>query len=103
VARVSRASGVSKRRRRRIKRGKPDIYTLRRQETSQLPLPIRYLRGVDVEFIRPGKPVDNTHIDSFNGSLRDECLNSKWFENLHDARKALQAWRRDDNELRPHS
>lgn len=62
-----------------------------------------YLRGIDVDFIRPGKPVDNAHIESFNGRLRDECLNSKWFESLDDAHKALQAWRRDYNEVRPHS
>jgi len=62
-----------------------------------------YLRGIDVDFIRPGKPVDNAHIESFNGRLRDECLNSKWFESLDDARKALQAWRWDYNEVRPHS
>ena len=50
-----------------------------------------------------GKPVDNAHIESFNGRLRDECLNAKWFESLDDARKALQAWRWDYNEVRPHS
>ncbi len=59
--------------------------------------------GIDVDFIRPGKPVDNAHIESFNGRLRDECLNAKWFESLDDARKALQAWRWDYNEVRPHS
>ncbi len=62
-----------------------------------------YLRGINVDFIRPGKPVDNAHIESFNGRLRDERLNSKWFESLDDARKALQDWRRDYNEVRPHS
>ena len=62
-----------------------------------------YLHGIDVDFIRPGKPIDNAHIESFNGRLRDECLNSKWFETLDDARKALQDWRRDYNEVRPHS
>jgi len=62
-----------------------------------------YLRGINVDFIRPGKPVDNAHIESFNGRLRDECLNSKWFESLDDARQALQAWRRDYNQVRPHS
>jgi putative transposase len=62
-----------------------------------------YLRGIDVDFIRPGKPVDNAHIESFNGRLRDECLNSRWFEGIDDARQALQAWRRDYNEVRPHS
>ena len=62
-----------------------------------------YLRGIDVDFIRPGKPVDNAHIESFNGRLRDECLNSKWFESLEDVRQTLQAWRWDYNEVRPHS
>jgi putative transposase len=57
----------------------------------------------DILIIRPGKPVDNAHIESFNGRLRDECLNSKWFESLDDARRALQDWRRDYNEVRPHS
>jgi putative transposase len=60
-----------------------------------------YFRGIDVDFIRPGKPVDNAHIESFNGRLRDECLNSKWFESLDDARKALQDWRRDYNVSEP--
>jgi putative transposase len=59
--------------------------------------------GIDVDFIRPGKPFDNAHIESFNGRLRDECLNSKWFESLDDARQALQDWRWDYNEMRPHS
>ncbi len=48
-------------------------------------------------------PVDNAHIESFNGRLRDECLNSRWFESVDDARQTLQAWRRDYNEVRPHS
>jgi len=52
---------------------------------------------------RWSKPVDNAHIESFNGRLRDECLNAKWFESLDDARKALQAWRWDYNEVRAHS
>lgn len=43
-----------------------------------------YFRGIDVGFIRPGKPVDNAHIESFNGRLRDEWLNWKWYESLDD-------------------
>ena len=62
-----------------------------------------YCRGIDVDFIRPGKPVDNAHIESFNGRLRDECLNSGWFESIDDARQVLQDWRRDYNQVRPHS
>ena len=62
-----------------------------------------YLHGIDLDFIRPGKPVDNAHIESFNDRLRDECLNSRWFESIDDARQTLQAWRCDFNEVRPHS
>ena len=62
-----------------------------------------YARGIRVDFIRPGKPVDNAHIESFNGRLRDECLNLNWFEALDGARETLQDWRRDYNETRPHS
>jgi putative transposase len=54
-------------------------------------------------FIEPGSPWENGYVESFNGRLRDECLNSKWFESLDDARQALQAWRWDYNEVRPHS
>jgi putative transposase len=62
-----------------------------------------YRKGVRLEFIRPGKPIENAYIESFNGRFRDECLNSKWFESLDDARHALQDWRWDYNEVRPHS
>lgn len=59
-------------------------------------------RGVTLRFIEPGKPVQNAVCESFNGRLRDECLNQHWFLNLHDARTILEGWRRDYNELRPH-
>lgn len=62
-----------------------------------------YFHDITVDFIRPGKPVENAHIESFNGRLRDECLNSQWFKSLDDARQAVQAWRCDYNEVRPHS
>ena len=62
-----------------------------------------YFHGIDIDFIRPGKPIDNAHIESFNGRLRDECLNSRWFHSVDDARQTLQDWRRDYNEVRPHS
>lgn len=58
---------------------------------------------IDVNFISPGRPMDNGLIESFNGRLRDECLNVNWFESLDDARRILQRWRRDYNETRPHS
>ena len=62
-----------------------------------------YLNGVELDFSRPGKPVDNAYIESFNGSFRDECLNVNWFLSIEDARDKIEAWRRDYNEWRPHS
>jgi len=58
---------------------------------------------VKLDFIRPGKPMENGYIESFNGRLRDECLNAELFSDLLDARTKLEAWRRDFNEHRPHS
>ena len=61
-----------------------------------------YANKVTMQFSRPGKPTDNAFIESFNGSLRDECLNVHWFADLTDAKQKLQAWRREYNESRPH-
>ena len=60
-------------------------------------------RGVKLDFIRPGKPVENAFIESFNGRLRDECLNVNQFVSLDDARTKIEAWRIDYNQHRPHS
>jgi putative transposase len=59
--------------------------------------------GVKLAFIRPGKPVENSYIESFNGRLRDECLNVEVFLDLADARRKLDKWRNDYNQRRPHS
>lgn len=59
--------------------------------------------GVHLDFIRPGKPTENGMIESFNGRLRDECLNCNEFESLDDARARIEAWRIDYNHERPHS
>ena len=61
-----------------------------------------YLRQVKLDFIRPGKPVENAYIESFNGKLRDECLNAHLFFSLADARRTLALWREDYNTHRPH-
>jgi putative transposase len=61
-----------------------------------------YQHGVQLQFIRPGKPVENAFIESFNGRLRDELLNGELFMGLLDARQKLEAWRRDYNQNRPH-
>lgn len=60
-------------------------------------------RGVKLCFIRPGKPVENVYIESFNGKFRDECLNEHWFTSLKDAQEKIEAWRKDYNRNRPHS
>jgi putative transposase len=59
--------------------------------------------SVKLNFIRPGKPIENAFAESFNGRLRDECLNTNWFMNLRHARGVIEAWRKDYNEVRPHS
>jgi putative transposase len=58
---------------------------------------------VTLQFIEPGKPVQNCFIESFNGRLRDECLNESWFVSLADAQQTIEAFRLDYNSARPHS
>ena len=62
-----------------------------------------YRQGIQLECIRPGKPVENGFIESFNGRLRDECLNVDVFFTLDDVREKLARWQVDYNGLRPHS
>ncbi|HYB98106.1 MAG TPA: transposase, partial [Candidatus Limnocylindrales bacterium] len=52
--------------------------------------------------IRPGKPTQNCYVESFNGRLRDECLNENWFASLREARIVIEGWRREYNTERPH-
>ncbi len=61
-----------------------------------------YHNKARVDFSRPARPTDNAHIESFNGALRDERLNVHWFETLAEAKREIEAWRREDNEVRPH-
>jgi putative transposase len=61
-----------------------------------------YHHGTRIDFSRPGKPTDNAFIETFNGSLRDECLNAHWFDTIDQAKKIIEAWRIDYNESRPH-
>jgi len=62
-----------------------------------------YQSGVRLAFIRPGKPNENAYVESFNGRLRDECLNEHWFLTLAHAQTAIEAWRLEYNNERPHS
>jgi putative transposase len=62
-----------------------------------------FMHDVTLDFSRPGKPTDNAFIESLNGKFRAECLNANWFLSLDEARRKCEAWRRDYNEVRPHS
>ena len=62
-----------------------------------------YECGVQLQFIEPGRPMQNGHCESFNGKFRDECLNEHWFGSLDHAREIIEKWRVDYNECRPHS
>jgi putative transposase len=61
-----------------------------------------YWNGMELDFSRPGKPGDNAHIEAFNSIVRRECLSQHWFSDLEDARRILEAWRKEYNEVRPH-
>jgi transposase InsO family protein len=60
-----------------------------------------HVRGVQLRLIQPGKPNQNAYVESFNGRLRDECLNEHWFTHLLQARTVIETWRREYNEERP--
>ena len=60
-------------------------------------------RGIQLNFIGPGKPVQNAFNESFNGRLRDECLNESVFNNIHHARAVIESWRQHYNQEQPHS
>ena len=58
---------------------------------------------IKLDFIRPGKPIENCFVERFNGKFRDECLNQHWLVSLSEARRVIEAWRLDYNRVRPHS
>jgi putative transposase len=60
-------------------------------------------RGIEIEYIQPGKPIQNAFIESFNSRFRDECLNEELFQDLEDAKKKIEKWRTYYNEKRPHT
>src|SRR5262249_23000354 len=62
-----------------------------------------YWNQVQLDFSRPGKPVDNAFIEAFNASLRRECLSQHWFLSVEDAQRTLDLWKEDYNNNRPHS
>ncbi len=86
-------------------RGLPEMITLDNgpEFTSRALDEWAYRKGVKLNYIRPGKPIENAFAESFNGRLRDECLNENWFLSLKHAREVIEEWRKDYNEARPHS
>ena len=83
----------------------PDVITVDNgpEFTSKVMDHWAFKNGVKLNFIEPGKPVQNAIVESFNGRVREECLNGNWFTSLEEARRILEEWRLDYNQTRPHS
>ena len=85
------------------RRGRPAVIRTDngKEFTGKAMLNWAYRNGVSLRLIEPGKPNQNAYVESFNGRLRDECLNEHWFTSLPHARLAIERWRREYNEERP--
>ena len=86
-------------------RGLPEVIFVD-NGTESLPQAVdqwAYESGVKLGFSRLGKPTDNAFIESFDGRLREECLNQHWFTSLEDAKQTIEGWRRAYNRRCPHS
>ncbi len=88
-----------------VQRGKPAMIVSDNgtEFTSQAILRWSQEAGIEWHYIAPGKPMQNAFIESFNGRLRDECLNENLFSSLAEAREILEKWKEDYNNIRPHS
>jgi transposase InsO family protein len=84
-------------------RGKPAVIRSDNgpEFTGRAMLTWAHRHGIGLRLIEPGKPNQNAYVESFNGRLRDECLNEHWFTSLAHARVVIEAWRREYNEERP--
>ena len=84
-------------------RGKPSVLRTDNgpEFTGKAMLTWAHRNGIALRLIEPGKPNQNAYVESFNGRLRDECLNEHWFTSLGHARAVIEAWRREYNEERP--
>ena len=84
-------------------RGKPVVIRTDNgpEFTGKAMLTLAHRHGIALRLIEPGKPNQNAYVESFNGRLRDECLNEHWFMSLAHARAVIEAWRREYNEERP--
>ena len=88
----------------RVERGAPKMLFCDNgsEFTSQIMDLWAYQNGVRIDFSRPVKPTDNAYIETFNGTLRAECLDAHWFETVMEAKESIEAWRKEYNESRPH-
>jgi len=88
-----------------LERGLPEAITVDNgpEYTSKIIQSWAKNRGVHLDYITPGKPMENGYIESFNGKFREECLNQNWFQNLSMASQCIEKWRNDYNNKRPHS
>jgi putative transposase len=88
-----------------VKRGIPDTILSDNgtEFTSNAILKWSHENQISWAYIQPGKPMQNGYIESFNGKLRDECLNENWFLSLQEARQIIESWREDYNRHRPHT
>jgi len=87
-----------------IERGLPQAIVLDNgsEFTSQIMDLWAYHNRIQIDFSRPGKPTDNAYVESFNGTLRAECLDVHWFATLTEAKQVIEEWRREYNDSRPH-
>lgn len=85
------------------RRGRPAVIRTDngKEFTGKAMLNWAYRNGVSLRLIEPGKPNQNAYVESFNGRLRDECLNEHWFTSLPHARLEIERWRREYNDERP--
>jgi putative transposase len=85
--------------------GRPEAITVDNGPEFTSRAMIRWARalGIQLDFIDPGRPMQNGHVESFNGKFRDECLSQTWFTDIVDATQTIEAWRVDYNTRRPHS
>jgi putative transposase len=86
-----------------IERGLPQVIRTDngKEFTGKAMLTWAHERGISLKLIDPGKPNQNAYVESFNGRLRDECLNENWFTSLAHAKTVIETWRREYNDERP--
>jgi len=88
-----------------LERGLPQAITVDNgtEYTSKIIQQWSKEKAVHLDYIAPGRPMENGYIESFNGKFREECLNQNWFQNMSEASIIIEAWRKDYNNNRPHS